>query len=631
MHIKTITIVNFGPHRHLSLPLSPLTVITGGNGTGKSHIAEALRLALTGDWLQRGLTRKQDRAALLSDGAKDGGIVVEAADDFRATVNLKSGKIERTPGPVEHLDLCCDPHRIARLSPDELRAVLLDLLKIGQSRESLTAELIERGHDRERVAAWANGQDCAAAASDARGAWKAITNETYGPVKAETWRAEAPTVEAGAIEAAAAEIAELMAQSDALREAAAKGEALREARARFALLQAKAEDPLLLDAAARVERLRADLEAAEAEPLPPLAPDWVEAAKAAADDLEAARHAVRAAAAEKLAAETAPRITPCPHCAGPLTTTAAGAIVAAGTEPASDQARIARAVREHAIAQENLRAAERRNDDVARANAATRESAELVRRDRIAGLRAALRVAESAAAELPAARAALVALESAMPAPDPRAADAAERANEIAAALRAAKARQRQMQEAERAIASAIDRTARAKAAHEDVAAWTALGDAVEALPNEMLAAGLAPLNDLLRELAGHARPDLFVTPRGLPLVPSASPDMTIHCGHRPYRALSESEQWRVDALLGSAVAILSGHRLLILDRLDVLAPSLRAPVLTWLHALVKSERLNTVLVMATTKEPFAVPDDVASFRLPIVAAPAAVTEETES
>lgn len=49
------------------------------------------------------------------------------------------------------------------------------------------------------------------------------------------------------------------------------------------------------------------------------------------------------------------------------------------------------------------------------------------------------------------------------------------------------------------------------------------------------------------------------------------------------------------------------------------------------LHALVKSERLNTVLVMATTKEPFAVPDDVASFRLPIVAAPAAVTEETES
>ena len=48
------------------------------------------------------------------------------------------------------------------------------------------------------------------------------------------------------------------------------------------------------------------------------------------------------------------------------------------------------------------------------------------------------------------------------------------------------------------------------------------LDDAVEALPNEMLAAGLAPLNALLRELAGHARPDLFVTPRGLPLVPVA-------------------------------------------------------------------------------------------------------------
>lgn len=620
MRLRSLDLVNFGPHHHLSLPLAPLTVITGGNGTGKSHIAEALRLALTGDWLLRGLTRKGDRASLLSEGAASGAVTLEG-DDFRAVVNLKSGKIERTPGPLACLDLCCDPRRIARLSPDELRAVLLDLLKIAQSRDHMAAELIERGHDRKRVAEWANGQDCANAAAEARGAWKSITGEVYGHVKAGTWRADAPTVEPGALEAVAAEIADLKAQSDALREAAAKGEALREARARFALLQAKAEDPLLLDAAARVERLRADLEAAEAEPLPPLAPDWVEAAKAAADDLEAARHAVRAAAAEKLAAETAPRITPCPHCAGPLTTTAAGAIVAAGTEPASDQARIARAVREHAIAQENLRAAERRNDDVARANAATRESAELVRRDRIAGLRAELRAAESAAAELSAARAALAAFDVAMPYPDPIATDAAERSAALAAALRAAEDRQRQLQEVERAAVAAIDRTARAADAYADVQAWVALDDAVEALPNEMLAAGLAPLNTLLRELAGHTRPDLFVTPRGLPLVPQVSPDMVIRCEHRPYHSMSKSERWRIDALLGAAVASLSGHRLLVLDEADLLQPSLRPPLLAWLDALVTAGHLETALVMATTREPFRVPKHVAQFRLPMAAA----------
>ena len=47
MRLTNVTITNFGPHRHLSLPLAPLTVITGGNGTGKSSIAdprEAVRI-----------------------------------------------------------------------------------------------------------------------------------------------------------------------------------------------------------------------------------------------------------------------------------------------------------------------------------------------------------------------------------------------------------------------------------------------------------------------------------------------------------------------------------------------------------------------------------------------------------
>lgn len=586
MRIASITITNFGPHRHLSLPLAPLTVITGDNGTGKSHIAEALRLALTGDWLQRGLMRKGDRTALLSDGAKDGGIVVEAADGFRAAVNFKTGKVERTPGPVAHLDLCCDPHRIGRMLPDELRATLLDLLNITQGREQEGVILIERGHDPERVGQYMRGQDCASAASEARGAWKAITGEAYGHVKAGAWCAESPAVDAGAVEAVEAEIAELMAQSDALREAAAKGEALREARARFALLQAKAEDPHLLDAAARVERLRADLEAAESEPPPVNAPDRVKIAQAAAAEMESAQHAVRAAAAEKLSAEAAPRITPCPHCSGPLTTNAVGAIVAAGTEPARDHARIARAVREHSIAQDRLRAAERHLDDVIRTDAATREAASQATHDRIASLRAQLRTAESAAAELPAARSALAALESAMPAPDPRAADVAEQMSEIATALRAAEDRLRQMREAERAANGAADRTARAAAAHADAIAWVALDEAAAALPGEMLARGLEPLNTMLRDLAGSGHGWLR-TPDGLALAPTVTPDMQILCGQRPYRALSESEQWRVDVLLGVAVSALSDHRVLILDRLDVVQPDMRAPVLAWLLGML--------------------------------------------
>ena len=84
---------------------------------------------------------------------------------------------------------------------------------------------------------------------------------------------------------------------------------------------------------------------------------------------------------------------------------------------------------------------------------------------------------------------------------------------------------------------------------------------------------------------------------------------------------MSKSERWRIDALLGAAVASLSGHRLLVLDEADMLQPSLRPALLGWLDALVTAGHIETVLVMATTREPFRVPKHVAQFRLPAAAA----------
>ena len=189
--------------------------------------------------------------------------------------------------------------------------------------------------------------------------------------------------------------------------------------------------------------------------------------------------------------------------------------------------------------------------------------------------------------------------------------------SEIATALRAAEDRLRQMREAERAANGAADRTARAAAAHADAIAWVALDEAAAALPGEMLARGLEPLNTMLRDLAGSG-PGWLRTPDGLALAPTVTPDMQILCGQRPYRALSESEQWRVDVLLGVAVSALSNHRILILDRLDVVQPDMRAPVLAWLSGVLGRQLLHTVVVLATTREPFAVPPGVASVRLPM-------------
>lgn len=620
MRIASITITNFGPHRHLSLPLAPLTVITGGNGTGKSHIAEALRLALTGGWMQRGLTRKQDRAALLSDGAEAGSITVEG-DAFRAAVNIKTGKVEHTPGPTAYLEQCCDPRLIVDQPTADLREMLIYLLQIDTGRIGMQAELIARGHDPDRVGAWVCGQDCDDAAAQSRGAWKSITGgkEAYGPVKAAAWAAPKPDFDPAELVRADAVHAEQDARLTALRAEVSVAREAERARERLAGLRAHANDQILIERAGEAETLRARLSEAQSAPLPSAAAQD-EAVRNATADLSEARRAVTAAAAEKLNAEAAQTITPCPHCAGPLLV-AGGAIRAADpAAPARDQGRIAAAVRALGMAKEAEAAASKRHAEAVRA-ADSRYSTALSARDaNVAAASAALTTAEDAARTLASARAALEAAD--LPPPPRPSAELDAEIAELAARVEALDQQRKALREAEQARVKADDTTARAKAAHEDVAAWTALGDAVEALPNEMLAAGLAPLNDLLRELAGHARPDLFVTPRGLPLVPSVSPDMVIRCGHRPYHSLSKSERWRIDVLLGAAVASLSGHRLLVLDEADLLQPSLRAPALLgWLDALVKAGQVETVIVMATTKEPFRVPAHVAQYRLPMVAA----------
>ena len=615
MRLRTLTLTNFGPHRHLSMPLAPLTVITGNNGTGKSSIAEALRLALTGDWLLRGLTRKQDRAALLSDGAEAGSITVEG-DAFRAAVNIKTGKVERTPGPTAYLEQCCDPRLIVDQPTADLRAMLLDLLEVDINRVGMQAELIARGHDPDRVGAWVCGQACDDAAAQSRGAWKSITGgkETYGQVKAAMWTAPKPDFDPAELSRVDAEHAEQSARLASLREEAAAAREAERARDRLAGLRAQASDQALIERAGRVETLRAQLAEAQNAPMP-AGVEKDEAVLRTAFELREAKRASAAAAAERVNAEGAQTAIPCPHCDGPLLVAGGTVRAADPTAPPRDQGRIAAAIRAAAMALEQQDAARMRHDEAMRV-ANDRYSTALSARDaRVAAANDALVAAEKAVSTLASARAALEAADLPPP-PRPSAELDAELA-ELAASVEALDQQRKALREAEQARVKADDTTARAKAAHEDVAAWTALGDAVEALPNEMLAAGLAPLNDLLRDLANSGA-DWLRTPDGLALAPMVAPDMTILCGQRPYRALSESEQWRVDAVLGAAIAGLSNHRILILDRLDVVQPDLRVPVLAWLRGLLGRGLLHTAVVLATTREPFAVPAGVASVRLPM-------------
>ena len=67
------------------------------------------------------------------------------------------------------------------------------------------------------------------------------------------------------------------------------------------------------------------------------------------------------------------------------------------------------------------------------------------------------------------------------------------------------------------------------------------------------------------------------------------TPEIEITYGGRLYGLLSESEKWRADTLLAIAIARLSGIRLVLLDRFDVLQPTARPQALKLLLALTRS------------------------------------------
>lgn len=69
---------------------------------------------------------------------------------------------------------------------------------------------------------------------------------------------------------------------------------------------------------------------------------------------------------------------------------------------------------------------------------------------------------------------------------------------------------------------------------------------------------------------------------------------------------LSDSEKWRADTLVTFAIARLSGIRLVLLDRFDVLQPTARPQALKLLLALTRSGDLDSAVMAGTMKEPMA-------------------------
>jgi len=572
MRINRITTENFQGARAVDLDLrTAATLIAGPNGAGKSSIAEAVRLTLLGTPERVGL--KKEYGALVSEGAKLGAVTLDL-DDGAVGISLpkgaQSGEALVPQSPA--LPFVLAPERFAAAKPDERRGLLFALTGANLKADEIERRLLARGCVAQLVTqikpilrtGFAGGADFAKGqATEAKGAWKAAAGEQWGSQKAEGWEAEIPPFNQAALDKERADLAALDSRIDATAQSLGgleqKAAAYAAARDQLAARQAKAaqlpalRQKLEFDQAehvklgARVDELQAKAGSGPREGLIHELADWLYTAldfiKAEGGGFEA--YEAADAALGKYVKQY-----------GPID--GKGDPDAAASLPKAIEAR-------------DLMARSVEND----------------RRDIAAAEAAAAQLQDGAApeavqpADVEAARAKVTALRAQRKAIDERV---------------------QVLLNAKRAATSATERTANAARYHQDVLAWSAIGDALspDGIPGEILAEALQPVNDKLADLADLAGWR----------VPAIGADMVITFAGRPYRLLSESERWRVDALVGAALAEISGLRCLILDRFDCLDLPGRGDALGLVDALAADGRLDTILVLGTLKSLPAAPTD---------------------
>ncbi|MGC3375245.1 AAA family ATPase [Pseudomonas aeruginosa] len=205
MRITKLEITNFQGLRHAALDVSaPVLLVAGHNGAGKSSLLDAISHAFTGK--PGRVAQKQHIGQLITEGAKKGEARVEWLDDAGEVqacgVALPSGKgspLADSP----FLPFVLDASRFAALDAKDRRRVLFDLTGASASPAEVAKRLKAKGIDLalfEKVKPLLRSGFSAMVgqakdyASEARGAWKAITGENYGSEKANGWEPEAPPV-----------------------------------------------------------------------------------------------------------------------------------------------------------------------------------------------------------------------------------------------------------------------------------------------------------------------------------------------------------------------------------------------------------------------------------------------------
>ncbi len=545
---------------------APISLFAGKNGSGKSSIQESVRMAICQDHV-RDVTVKKNFDMLVHEGVKAGGAQVTMNNDPENSFAFNMPKGDFTgPEIPESMRVALNGQRFAKMDEKERRTFLFGLTKLKPNAEAVKARMLARGCDETRIDAvlpllrtgFPGCCDHAKTkATEEKGAWGKLAGGVWGSVKSESWVAPLPenvTPDADAVRAGmVANIASLDKNIAAMNEnLGAVKNAARQAKEQVA------KRATLHTQAMTVDRCRDNLERAKGE----------------LDEYEPTVVALRTRAAGKarigLVHDMLDFIITSP-------------IPELGEEyEIKAEALIERYEAEHGKVGQEF------NAD-AQSRLPEHEKGLLVMQNRVTNLQRDLDAAIKAKADFDAL------------APADNGADSDTEIANIEGMLATARTDRTTIEakraaiEAEiKAIADAGTKTKTAQQYHQNVLAWTKVAEALapDGIPGEMLKEALAPVNTKLQQAALDT--DWMQV--------SISSDMAITANDRPYNLLSESEQWRCDAMIAQVVAEISGLNILMLDRVDVLDLPGRAELFGWLAVLADDGIIETALLFATLK-----------------------------
>lgn len=576
MRISSIYVTHFLGIQRAELNLrAPVALVCGANAAGKSSMRDAVALALTAD-LGR-VSLKKDAPALIREGADLAVCEVKDADgdEWRVTIG-RNGKIHdsqkgRETDPV--LAYVLDAQRFARLAPTERRAFLFGLMGVKMAPADIAARLAAKGCDEAKVQRvlplLRSGFDAACGdaktrATEAKGAWRTVTGEPYGSEKAKGWRAAVPAYDAAALKRVVTEVEHADIAIGQWQQQV--GQLQAEEQRRQGL---RAKLPALQEHAAKVPRIEAKLAADDAS-------------------MQAAQQELARVSAAAGGRDSGPRVGLVHDLARAVNWALSSVPTHLHTEPGHESACAALDgyVREYGTLDRSA------GDPEAQARLPELRSALALLERAVSNDRRDLQAAQEAHAQAKA-------ISDELDEPFDSAALVEARAQvEQLRTQRAAAVAEGDKLKSIKALADAADAKTKQAAQHAaDVTAWDAIAQALspDGIPAELLAEALGPVNARLAQSSADT---------SWPVVTIAT-DMSITYGAgRPYALCSESERWRADAMLAEAIAHVSGARLLVLDRMDVLDLHGRSELLGWLDVLAETGEVDTALLFATLKQP---------------------------